>query len=103
VFFLLFGLEIKREAPAGELASPRHAALPIGGAIGGMVVPAFIYVLTNGGGMAPRGWAIPMATDIALRAITARRSFRTRRAPPFRFHDSFVPSSSLKPNPSHCG
>jgi NhaA family Na+:H+ antiporter len=66
VFFLLVGLEVKREALAGELASPRHAALPIAGAIGGMVVPAFIYVLTNGGGMASRGWAIPMATDIAF-------------------------------------
>jgi len=66
VFFLLVGLEIKREALAGELASPRHAALPIAGAIGGMVIPAFIYVLTNGGGMASRGWAIPMATDIAF-------------------------------------
>jgi NhaA family Na+:H+ antiporter len=66
VFFLLVGLEIKREALAGELASPRHAALPIAGAIGGMVVPAFIYVLTNGGGTASRGWAIPMATDIAF-------------------------------------
>jgi NhaA family Na+:H+ antiporter len=66
VFFLLVGLEIKREALAGELASPRQAALPIAGAIGGMVVPAFIYVMTNGGGMASRGWAIPMATDIAF-------------------------------------
>src|SRR4029450_4454816 len=66
VFFLLVGLEIKREALAGELASPRHAALPIAGAIGGMVVPAFIYVLTNAGGIASRGWAIPMATDIAF-------------------------------------
>jgi NhaA family Na+:H+ antiporter len=66
VFFLLVGLEIKREALAGELASPRQAALPIAGAIGGMVVPAFIYFLTNGGGLASRGWAIPMATDIAF-------------------------------------
>jgi len=66
VFFLLVGLEIKREALAGELASLRHAALPIAGAIGGMVVPAFIYVLINGGGTASRGWAIPMATDIAF-------------------------------------
>ena len=63
VFFLLVGLEIKREALAGELASPRHAALPIAGAIGGMVVPASIYFLTNGGGIESRGWAIPMATD----------------------------------------
>jgi Na+:H+ antiporter, NhaA family len=66
VFFLLVGLEIKREALAGELASPRQAALPIAGAIGGMVAPAFIYFLTSGGGVASRGWAIPMATDIAF-------------------------------------
>ena len=50
VFFLLVGLEIKREVVAGELASPRQAALPIAAAIGGMVVPACIYLLTNGGG-----------------------------------------------------
>ena len=66
VFFLLVGLEIKREALAGELASPRQAALPIAGAIGGMMIPASIYFLTNGGGMEARGWAIPMATDIAF-------------------------------------
>ena len=66
VFFLIVGLEIKREALAGELASPRQAALPIAGALGGMVVPASIYFLTNGGGMESRGWAIPMATDIAF-------------------------------------
>jgi NhaA family Na+:H+ antiporter len=66
VFFLLVGLEIKREALAGELASPRHAALPIAAAIGGMAVPAAIYFVTNGGGIASRGWAIPMATDIAF-------------------------------------
>lgn len=66
VFFLLVGLEIKREALAGELASPRQAALPIAGAVGGMVVPAAIYFLTNGGGIESRGWAIPMATDVAF-------------------------------------
>jgi len=66
VFFLLVALEIKREALAGELASPRQAALPIAAAIGGMVVPASIYFLANGGGMEARGWAIPMATDIAF-------------------------------------
>ena len=66
VFFLLVGLEIKREALAGELASPRQATLPIAGAIGGMMVPASIYFLTSGGGMGARGWAIPMATDIAF-------------------------------------
>jgi len=66
VFFLLVGLEIKREALAGELASLRQAALPIAAAIGGMVVPASIYVLTVPGGVESRGWAIPMATDIAF-------------------------------------
>jgi NhaA family Na+:H+ antiporter len=66
VFFLLVGLEIKRETLAGELASPRQAALPIAAAFGGMVLPAFIYFLANGGGPAARGWAIPMATDIAF-------------------------------------
>jgi NhaA family Na+:H+ antiporter len=66
VFFLLIGLEIKREILAGELASVRHAALPIAAAFGGMVVPALIYVLTNPTGLASRGWAIPMATDIAF-------------------------------------
>jgi NhaA family Na+:H+ antiporter len=66
VFFLLVGLEIKREALAGELASPRQAALPIAAAIGGMIVPASIYVLVTAGGPEARGWAIPMATDIAF-------------------------------------
>jgi NhaA family Na+:H+ antiporter len=66
VFFLLVGMEIKREALAGELASPRQAALPIAAAIGGMAVPATIYLLTNAGGVETRGWAIPMATDIAF-------------------------------------
>lgn len=66
VFFLLVGLEIKRETLAGELASPRQAALPIAAAIGGMIVPASIYFLANRGGLEPRGWAIPIATDIAF-------------------------------------
>lgn len=66
VFFLLVGLEIKREALAGELASPRQAALPIAAAVGGMLVPALIYLAANGGGAAVHGWAIPMATDIAF-------------------------------------
>jgi NhaA family Na+:H+ antiporter len=65
VFFLLVGLEIKREIVAGELSSPRQAALPIAGAIGGMVVPALIYLLLADAD-GSRGWAIPMATDIAF-------------------------------------
>lgn len=66
VFFLLVGLEIKRELLAGELSSARHAALPIACAIGGMVVPAGIYLIFNFGGPAGHGWGIPMATDIAF-------------------------------------
>jgi NhaA family Na+:H+ antiporter len=66
VFFLLVGLEIKREVIAGELATLRQAALPIAGAIGGMLVPASIYLLTRSGGVEARGCAIPMATDIAF-------------------------------------
>lgn len=66
IFFLLVGLEIKREVVAGELASPSQAALPIAAALGGMVVPACVYLLTNGHGIEARGWAIAMATDIAF-------------------------------------
>lgn len=66
IFFFLVGLEIKRELLIGELASPRQAALPIAGALGGMIFPALIYVLINGGGRGAAGWGIPMATDIAF-------------------------------------
>ncbi len=67
VFFFLVGLEIKRELLAGELQTPRQALLPAVAAVGGMVVPALIYVAFNaGGGVALRGWAIPAATDIAF-------------------------------------
>jgi NhaA family Na+:H+ antiporter len=66
VFFLLVGLEIKRETLVGELASLQKAALPIAAAIGGMVVPAAIYALFNQRGPSMAGWGIPMATDIAF-------------------------------------
>jgi NhaA family Na+:H+ antiporter len=68
VFFFVVGLEIKRELLAGELASLRQAAIPIAAAIGGMVVPALLYVGANlfGGGEGMKGWAIPAATDIAF-------------------------------------
>jgi len=67
VFFLLVGLEIKREACEGALASRRKAALPVIAAIGGFVVPAAIYVALNrGNAEALRGWAIPAATDISF-------------------------------------
>ncbi|MFO7894971.1 MAG: Na+/H+ antiporter NhaA [Longimicrobiales bacterium] len=66
VFFFMVGLEIKRETKVGELASPKQAALPIAAAIGGMVVPAAIYVAFNAGTPELRGWGVPMATDIAF-------------------------------------
>jgi NhaA family Na+:H+ antiporter len=66
IFFFVVGLEIKREMLVGELASIRQASVPIAAAIGGMVVPAVIYAVVNSGGEAARGWAIPMATDIAF-------------------------------------
>jgi Na+:H+ antiporter, NhaA family len=65
VFFLVVGLEIKREIVSGHLSTRRRALLPIVGAAGGIAVPALIY-LAIAGGTASRGWAIPMATDIAL-------------------------------------
>ena len=66
IFFFVVGLEIKRSLVLGELASVRRAALPIFAAIGGMVVPAAIYILLNHDGESMRGWGIPMATDIAF-------------------------------------
>ena len=66
VFFLLVGIEIKRELVVGELASVRKAALPIACAIGGMIVPAAFYWICNMSGPSARGWGIPMATDIAF-------------------------------------
>ncbi len=66
IFFFVVGLEIKREVIAGELASPRRAMLPIMAAIGGMLVPAAIFLWFNWGEPGQRGWGIPMATDIAF-------------------------------------
>ena len=66
LFFLLVGLEIKRETLVGELASFRKAALPIAAALGGMIIPAALYVSFNHGGPGAAGWGIPMATDIAF-------------------------------------
>jgi NhaA family Na+:H+ antiporter len=68
IFFFVAGLELKREFVAGDLREPRRAALPIAAAVGGMAVPALLFVLFNLGGPdgALRGWAIPSATDIAF-------------------------------------
>ncbi len=66
IFFFVVGLEIKREIMVGELSRPRQALFPIAAALGGMLVPALIYVAFNQGGDASHGWGIPMATDIAF-------------------------------------
>src|SRR5437773_2007405 len=66
LFFLLVGLEIKREILVGELASFQRAVLPIAAALGGMIVPAAFYLFFNHGGPGAAGWGIPMATDIAF-------------------------------------
>lgn len=66
LFFLLVGVEIKREIVHGELRDPRAVALPVIAALGGMVVPAVIYAGFNAGGPGSEGWAVPMATDIAF-------------------------------------
>jgi NhaA family Na+:H+ antiporter len=66
VFFFVVGLEIRRELHGGELSELRRAALPAIAALGGMIVPASIYLLFNAGTAAVRGWGIPMATDIAF-------------------------------------
>jgi Na+:H+ antiporter, NhaA family len=74
LFFFVVGLEIKRELVVGDLRDRRHAALPVVAALGGMVVPAGIYLAVHGG----TGWGIPMATDIAFAlgafALVAGRS-----------------------------
>ncbi len=79
VFFLLVGLEVKRELLTGQLSSLRRAALPVVAAVGGMVVPALLYLLLAGS-VAPSGWGVPMATDIAF-ALGVLALLRSR-APP---------------------
>ncbi|MFN0257171.1 Na+/H+ antiporter NhaA [Pedobacter ureilyticus] len=66
IFFLLVGLEIKRELIGGELSSVQKASLPVLAALGGMLVPAGIYFAINHGTETASGWGIPMATDIAF-------------------------------------
>jgi Na+:H+ antiporter, NhaA family len=80
IFFFVVGLEIKREVTVGELANPRRAALPIAGALGGMVLPAALYSAFNAGGPGAAGWGIPMATDIAF--TLALLIVLGRRVPP---------------------
>lgn len=66
IFFFVVGLEIKREVLAGELSSIKQSILPVGAAMGGMLVPAMFYLLFTDGTRAAGGWGIPMATDIAF-------------------------------------
>ena len=66
IFFLVAGLEIKRELTTGELRRLRAALLPVVAAAAGMAVPALLYLAIVGGGPGRSGWAIPMATDVAL-------------------------------------
>ena len=66
IFFFVIGLELKREIMAGELSRPKDAILPILAGLGGMVVPALLYLLVNSNGETASGWGIPMATDIAF-------------------------------------
>jgi Na+:H+ antiporter, NhaA family len=79
LFFFVAGLEIKRELTQGELRDPKQAALPIIAAFGGMIVPAAIFTLLNGGTDASKGWGIPMATDIAI--VTGVVAMLGTRAP----------------------
>jgi NhaA family Na+:H+ antiporter len=80
IFFLIVGLEIKRELVEGELRDPRRAAMPAIAALGGMIVPALVYAAVNAGGDAAGGWGIPMATDIAM--AVGVLSLLSRRVPP---------------------
>jgi NhaA family Na+:H+ antiporter len=81
VFFLLVGMEIKREVVTGELSRPSQVALPVAGALGGMVVPAAIYTAFNWGNReALHGWAIASATDIAF-AVAIVAALGPKRVP----------------------
>jgi NhaA family Na+:H+ antiporter len=80
LFFLVVGLEVKREFLTGELRDPRAAVLPVVAAIGGMIVPALLFVALNAGGPGSKGWGIPMATDIAF--ALAVLTIAARSAPP---------------------
>jgi len=79
VFFFAVGMEIKREMVLGELSDRSRAMLPVIGALGGMVVPASIYLAFHAGGVAEHGWGVPMATDIAF--AVAALSVLGSRAP----------------------
>ena len=81
IFFFMVGLEIKREILIGELSNLKVAILPILAALGGMILPALIYLSFNYGGEGANGWGVPMATDIAF-AISALVLLGKRISPP---------------------
>ncbi|MDB5424256.1 MAG: nhaA [Phenylobacterium sp.] len=84
IFFFVVGLEIKYEVVRGELANPRRLALPVVAALGGMIVPALVYLAFNSGpGGVPQGWPTPVATDIAF-ALAALAIAGPRLAPTLR-------------------
>ncbi len=84
IFFFVVGLEIKYEIVKGELANPRRLALPVVSALGGMIVPAAIYLAFNAGpGGVPQGWPTPVATDIAF-ALAALAIAGPRLSPTLR-------------------
>ncbi len=80
LFFLLIGMEVKRELAIGELADRKAAAVPLAAALGGMVLPALVYLAFTAGGPAQGGWGIPMATDVAF-ALAVLAALRTRVPP----------------------
>jgi len=80
IFFFVIGLEIKRELVHGELRSPRKAALPIVAALGGMLVPAMVYLMLQWGQPGQAGWAVPVATDIAF--VVGFLALFGKRVPP---------------------
>ena len=80
LFFLVVALEIKRELVVGDLRDPRVAALPAVAALGGMLVPALLYLVFTAGGDGAQGWGIPTATDIAFAVgVLALLGSRARR------------------------
>ena len=81
VFFFVVGLEIKRELVHGDLRDPRTAAMPAIAALGGMAVPALLFLVVTAGSPGSRGWGIPMATDIAF-AIGVVALLGSRVPPP---------------------
>jgi NhaA family Na+:H+ antiporter len=84
IFFFVVGLEIKHEVVKGELANPRRLALPVLAAVGGMLIPAGVYLACNmGAGGAPAGWPVPVATDIAF-ALAALAIAGPRLSPTLR-------------------